>query len=153
RERLRYVPPGGARRGAPARIGLREIAQDRLVMPQGVCGLADATRAMFAGAGLTIDEYPGRAISYGTLEDWAGLGLGGGLIPPSKVRTTEPLPVVMLSDPPALVTYDAMWPRGVLANHVRAFARQLPVLARSLFSSTKGVWAPGSLASGRKSAS
>jgi len=153
RERLRYVPPGGARAGTPTRIGLREIARDRLVMPQGVCGLADATRAMFAGAGFTIDEYPGRAISYGTLEDWAELGLGGALIPESKVRTAEALPVVMLGDGPALVTYDAMWPKDVLGNHVRAFARSLPVLARSLFSSTKGIWAPGSPAPRRRSAS
>jgi DNA-binding transcriptional LysR family regulator len=153
RERLRYVPPGGARASTPTRIGLREIARDRLVMPQGVCGLADATRAMFAEAKLTIDEYPGRAISYGTLEDWAELGLGGALIPESKVRTGESLPVVMLGDSPALVTYDAMWPRDVLGNHVRAFARSLPVLARSLFTSTKGIWAPGSPGPRRRSAS
>jgi DNA-binding transcriptional LysR family regulator len=153
RERLRYVPPGGARANLPARIGLREIARDRLVMPQGVCGLADATRAMFADAGLTIDEYPGRAISYGTLEDWAELGLGGALIPESKVRTGEALPVVTLGDGPALITYDAMWPRNVLGNHVRAFARNLPVLARSLFTSTKGIWAPVSPGPRRRSAS
>jgi LysR family transcriptional regulator, hydrogen peroxide-inducible genes activator len=143
RERLRYVPPGGAHPGIPARIGLREIARDRLLLPQGVCGLADATRAMFADAGLTIDEYPGRAISYGTLEDWAELGLGGAILPESKVRTADPLPVVMLADGPALLTYDAMWPRDLLANHVRGFARKLPSLARSLFRSTQGIWAPG----------
>ena len=142
RERLRYVPPGGARPGIGPRIGLREIAGDRLLLPQGACGLADATRAMFADAGLAIDEYPGRAISYGTLEDWAELGLGGAILPESKVRTADPLPVVMLADGPALLTYDAMWPRDVLASHVRGFARKLPTLARSLFPSTQGVWAP-----------
>jgi len=41
-----------------------------------------------------------------------------------------------------LLTYDAMWPRNLLANHVRGFARKLPALARSLFPSTQGVWAP-----------
>jgi DNA-binding transcriptional LysR family regulator len=142
RERLRYVPPGGGRPDTPARIGLREIARDRLLLPQGVCGLADATRAMFADAGLAIDEYPGRAISYGTLEDWAELGLGGAILPESKVRTADPLPVVTLADGPALLTYDAMWSRDALANHVRGFARKLPALARNLFPSTKGVWAP-----------
>jgi DNA-binding transcriptional LysR family regulator len=142
RERLRYVPPGGARPGLPVRTGLREIARDRLLLPQGVCGLADATRAMFSGAGLAIDEYPGRAISYGALEDWAELGLGGAILPESKVRSADPLPVVMLTDGPAMLTYDAMWPRDSLANHVRGFARKLPALARSLFPSTQGVWAP-----------
>ena len=142
RERLRYVPPGGARPDLPARIGLREIARDRLLLPQGICGLADATRAMFADAGIAIDEYPGRAISYEALEDWAELGLGGAILNESKIRTADPLPVVMLADGPALLTYDAMWPRNLLANHVRGFARKLPALARSLFPSTQGVWAP-----------
>jgi len=153
RERLRYVPPGGARPGLPARIGLREVARDRLLLPQGACGLADATRAMFADAGMAIDEYPGRAISYGTLEDWAELGLGGAILPESKVRTADPLPVVMLADGPALLTYDAMWPRDVLANHVRGFARKLPTLVRSLFPSTQGVWAPRPTPLGAGSAS
>jgi len=141
RERLRYIPPGGARAGAPARITLREIARDRLLLPQGVCGLADATRAMFADANLTIDEYPGRAISYETLEEWADLGLGGTILPESKVRTTAPLSIVMLASGPAMVTYDAMWPKELLASHVRGFARKLPGLARGLFPTTQGIWA------------
>jgi DNA-binding transcriptional LysR family regulator len=142
RERLRYVPPGGARPDLPARISLREIARDRLLLPQGICGLADATRTMFADAGLAIDEYPGRAVSYEALEDWADLGLGGAILNESKVRTRDPLPVVMLADGPALLTYDAMWPRDLLASHIRGFARKLPALARSLFPSTQGIWAP-----------
>jgi hypothetical protein len=97
---------------------------------------------MFAEAGLTIDEYPGRAISYEALEDWAELGLGGAILNESKVRTPDPLPVVMLADGPALLTYDAMWPRDLLATHVRGFARKLPALARTLFPSTQGIWAP-----------
>ena len=144
RERLRYVPPGGPRPDLPGRITLREIARDRLLLPQGICGLADATRAMFAEAGLAIDEYPGRAISYEALEDWAELGLGGAILNESKVRTRDPLPVVMLADGPALLTYDAMWPKDLLASHVRGFARKLPSLARSLFPSTQGIWAPRS---------
>jgi len=143
RERLRYIPPGGARPGDAGRIGLEEIARKRLLLPEGVCGLAAATRAMFAEARIAIEEYPGRAISYGALEDWAELGLGGAILPESKVRTTDPLPVVMLADGPATLTYDAMWPRDLLASHVRGFVRKLPELARGLFSSTKGVWAPG----------
>jgi DNA-binding transcriptional LysR family regulator len=153
RERLRYIPPGGPHRDGPSRIGLREIARNRLVLPEGVCGLADATRAMFADAGLPIDEYPGRALSYGALEDKADLGLGGAILPESKVRTTEPLPIVMLADGPALLTYDAMWPRNLLGNHVRGFARKLPALARDLFPSTQGIWAPRVLAEGTRSVS
>ena len=155
RERLRYVPPGG-NRGGPTRITLAEIARDRLLLPQGVCGLADATRKLFQDARLEIDEYPGRAISYGALEDWAELGLGGAILPESKVRTLDPLPIVMVGNEPALLTYDAMWPKQLLTNHVRGFARKLPGLARALFPSTQGVWAPGGIptrfarASGRR---
>jgi DNA-binding transcriptional LysR family regulator len=155
RERLRYVPPGGSR-GGPTRITLAEIARDRLLLPQRVCGLAEATRKLFQDARLEIDEYPGRAISYGALEDWAELGLGGAILPESKVRATDPLPIVMAGNEPALLTYDAMWPKQLLTNHVRGFARKLPGLARALFPSTQGVWAPGGIptrfarASGRR---
>jgi DNA-binding transcriptional LysR family regulator len=155
RERLRYVPPGGSR-GGPTRITLAEIARDRLLLPQRDCGLADATRRLFQNARLEIDEYPGRAISYGALEDWAELGLGGAILPESKVRTADPLPIVMVGNEPALLTYDAMWPKQLLTNHVRGFARKLPGLARALFPSTQGVWAPGGIptrfasASGRR---
>jgi DNA-binding transcriptional LysR family regulator len=148
RERLRYVPPGGARPDAPARISLQEIARNRLLLPQGVCGLLDATRALFADAGLAIDEYPGRAVSYETLEEWAELGLGGAILPESKVRAAVPLPVVTLASGPALLTYDAMWPKPLLASHLRGFARKLPTLARGLFPATQGTWAPGSAAPG-----
>ena len=141
RERLRYIPPGGPRPDAPARITVREIARDRLLLPQGVCGLADATRSLFAEAGVAVDEYPGRAMSYGALEEWAELGLGGTILPESKVRTTTPLPIVTLASGPALLTYDAMWPPNLLATHVRGFARKLPGLARGLFPTTQGIWA------------
>lgn len=145
RERLRYVPIGGPRAGAPARITLREIARDRLLLPQGVCGLADATRSMFADAGLAIDEYPGRAISYGALEEWAELGLGGTILPESKLRTTAPLPIVTIATGPALLTYDATWPKDLLTSHVRVFTRKLPALARGLFPTTQGIWTSGSV--------
>lgn len=141
RERLRYVPPGGSRAG-PTRITLGEIARERLLLPQGVCGLADATRSLFQHARLEIDEYPGRAASYGALEEWAELGLGGAILPESKVRTADPLPIVIVGNEPALLTYDAMWPKDLLASHVRGFARSLPKLATDLFSSTQGIWAP-----------
>jgi DNA-binding transcriptional LysR family regulator len=141
RERLRYVPPGGSRPGA-TRITVEEIARERVLMPQQVCGLAEATVKLFQDARLDVDEYPGRAISYGALEEWAELGLGGAILPESKVRTADPLPVVMIGDAPALLTYDAMWPKRPIATHVRDFVRGLPRLARGLFPSTQGVWAP-----------
>ena len=60
---------------------------------------------------------------------------------PGSVRS-DAFGGVTLADGPALLTYDAMWPRKLFGNHVRGFARKLPALVRSLFPSTQGIWAP-----------
>lgn len=67
-------------------ITLRDIAQSRLLFTENLCGLADATRNLFANAGLSVHEYPGRAMSYSALEDWVDLELGGAVIPIAHVR-------------------------------------------------------------------
>src|SRR5262249_25838411 len=133
-DRLRYVPRGGPRPGGPSRISLQAVACERLVLSQGVCGLAQETALLFAKAGLAVDEYPGRAMSYAALEEGAELGLGGALLPGSKLAGhAHELPIVVDGGEPVVVAYQAMWSRaGVYARHVRAFTRYLGRAARAM---------------------
>jgi hypothetical protein len=77
REGLRWIAPSGAPRPT-AGATLREIAAaSRLVFTVDSCGLAPATRELFKQVRVPIREYPGLAMTYAALEEWADLGIGG----------------------------------------------------------------------------
>jgi DNA-binding transcriptional LysR family regulator len=121
REPLRYIAPNGTTLGEA--ITLREIARARLVLTVGLCGLAPATRALFAQSKIRIDEYAGQAMSYSVLEDWAELGIGGAVLPASFVRKARSAALVRDGDP-IEIAYEAVWRKDLLvADHTKAFAR------------------------------
>jgi len=49
------------------------------------CGLARATRALFRTQRKKLHEYPGQAMGYRVLEEWAALKIGAAILPKSKV--------------------------------------------------------------------
>ncbi len=123
REALRWLSPHGA---FPAdRVSLREAARSRLVLTDGSCGLAPATRALFARARIGIEEYAGQALSYAALEDWAGLGIGGAVLPASHIRKA-PSAALVYNEEPVLLQYEAVWRKDLLvAQHTKAFVHYL----------------------------
>jgi LysR family transcriptional regulator, hydrogen peroxide-inducible genes activator len=134
REPLRFVPPSGVASGT--RATLLDVARSRLVLTDGSCGLAPATRELFARAGVTIDEYAGRAISYAALEEWTELGIGGAILPESRIRRTKSAPLVH-DDAPIHLAYEAVWRKDLLvAQHMETFVRYLrtvvPRLVRTI---------------------
>lgn len=123
REPLRWVAPNG--RVAPDRVNLREIARSRLVLTDGSCGLAPATRELFLRARIPIDEYAGHALSYAALEDWAELGIGGAILPLSHIRKA-PSAAIEHHDKPLTLSYEAVWRKDLLvAQHTKAFVDYL----------------------------
>ncbi len=134
---LCYCPPLRSGNAGPS-IRLEEIARTRLLLTDDLCGLAGATRQLFAAAGLAIDAYPGRAMSYGALEDWVELGLGGAVVPRVHVRNKRrALSVTGQDGNPAGIAIDAVWRRDLLvATAPRGLAAYLqavvPRLARGL---------------------
>ena len=123
REALRWVAPGGAR--VAERVSLREAAGSRLVLTDGSCGLAPATREIFARARLSIDEYAGHALSYAALEEWAELGIGAAILPTSHIRRAHSA-LLESNDKPIVISYEAVWRRDLLvAEHTRAFVDYL----------------------------
>jgi hypothetical protein len=123
REALRWVAPSSA--AAAERVTLREAARFRLVLTDGSCGLAPATRELFARARIPIDEYAGHAMSYSALEEWADLGIGGAILPLSRIQKA-PSAALESNSKPLLVTYEAVWRRDLLvAQHAKAFVDYL----------------------------
>jgi LysR family transcriptional regulator, hydrogen peroxide-inducible genes activator len=129
-DELRWISPNAA----PARehVGLRDVARERLVLTAGHCGLAGATRALFAAARIPIIEYAGQAMSYGVLEEWAELGIGGALIPVAHIRRA-PSAALLVDGRPVRLEYEAVWRKDLLvADHAKAFARYLKTVAPRL---------------------
>ncbi len=142
RERIRYVPRGGDANGSPTRVTLAEVAKERLVLTQPICGLAQTIRSWFDERGLPLEEYPGKAMSYAALEEWADLGLGGTLLPESKLGDrAHTFPLLVENGELVLVSYEAMWSRELtFARHVGEFVKGLARPAARLFPRSHGVW-------------
>jgi DNA-binding transcriptional LysR family regulator len=96
------------------------------------CGLAPATRELFEQARIAVREYPGHAMTYAALEQWADLGIGGAILPASHVRQGPSAPVLRDSKPVEL-TYEAVWRKDLLvAQHAKEFVRYLATVVPHL---------------------
>jgi DNA-binding transcriptional LysR family regulator len=95
-------------------IELAELSGHPLVMVGDACGLTTFTRSLFASIGAELRTYPGEAENYRSLEDWAHLGLGGALLPLSRIRTSAPTRPLHENGQPVTIAYEALW-----AKHAR----------------------------------
>jgi DNA-binding transcriptional LysR family regulator len=131
-ERLRYVPPGGAE--GPRTVSLSAVAARPLVLSVDLCGLADHTLRLLQSAGLRPELYPGRAMSYEVLVQWAELGMGGALVPESKLGSATRYPLLLGSDgSPAKLEIEAVWRRDLAKRpHLAAFVHHLVHRVRPL---------------------
>jgi DNA-binding transcriptional LysR family regulator len=141
REGLLFVPrklEGPARPGTRS-VALKDIAQETYVMVPDACGLARATRALFRSHRRKLQEYPGEAMSYQVLEQWAGLGIGAAILPRSKLsaRTRNALPIVDKEGHEVTLAFEATWkrdadPRGATAAFARHLRDVVPAIVAGL---------------------
>lgn len=103
------------RHGTRHQPRLKELAGETFVFTRG-CGLADAVRHLFRRARVAIKEYPGQAISYRVIEEWADLGLGAGVLPRSKLSDhgAAAVPLQLADGRVASIRTYACWPKGSL---------------------------------------
>lgn len=141
RDRVRFVPTGGVVERAGVAVTLADVARHKLLLTQPICGLNQTTRAWFDQAGLAMDEYLGKAMSYSSLLEWALQGLGACLLPESKVPEPGRFPLLMADREPVTIAFDAMWSKELtFAAHVRDFVGYLARPAARLFAHNEGVW-------------
>jgi DNA-binding transcriptional LysR family regulator len=108
-EPLFYVPRRSIKaRTAPAE--LKELASDTFVMVPDQCGLARLTRGLFAAENLPLNTYPGEAMGYHVLQEWAALDLGSAILPASRLTSdVRAVPLMRAPNLPATVTYRVVW--------------------------------------------
>jgi len=92
---------------------LDQLTEHQFVLVENNCGLAGATRQLFENNGLSLNEYPGKAISYSMLENWAELGIGSALLPASKISLNSiAKPLLDSSDTQVSISFEAVWHEG-----------------------------------------
>lgn len=89
KEPLCFIPRGANRPAGKTAVNFEDISGEVFVMVPNVCGLARATRALFRSRRRKLHEYPGEALSYQVLEEWAALGLGAAILPKSKLHSPK----------------------------------------------------------------
>ena len=131
REPLYFIPRGENApntAGAGGTVAFEDISDQLFVMVPNVCGLARATRALFRSHRRKLNEYPGEALSYQVLEEWAALGLGAAILPQSKLRSSG-RKVSALTDrrgKEIALDFEAVWlKKRQQASHLRHFAEFL----------------------------
>ena len=128
KEPLYFIPRGANRPENEEAVRFEDIAGETFVMVPNVCGLARATRALFRRHRRKLNEYPGEALSYQVLEEWAALGLGAAIVPKSKLLPSE-RKVYMLTDKKAAelaLEFEAVWlNKPQRPDHLRQFAEFL----------------------------
>jgi DNA-binding transcriptional LysR family regulator len=123
-EALHWVAPNAVANKSST-ITLREVAGVRLLLTVGACGLAPATRDLFKRAGIAIHPYTGEAISYSALEEWAELGIGGAVLPESRIRSAPSTPLVE-GGRPVRIVYEVVWRKDhIVSDHGLAFVQYL----------------------------
>jgi DNA-binding transcriptional LysR family regulator len=112
-EPLVLLPRHARPEGQGGSVALKALGGETFVFTRG-CGLADAVRDLFRRARVSIQEYPGQALSYRVVEEWADLGLGAGVLPRSKLSETTQrgVPLHLADGRPAMIRTYACWGRG-----------------------------------------
>ena len=131
REPLYFIARGGSELAGRDLVKFEDIVDETFVMVPNVCGLAKATRALFRSRRKKLQEYPGEALSYQVLEEWAALGLGAAILPKSKLQSAESKAALLTdkSGETLLLDFDAVWldrlDKDQAAPHLRQFAEHL----------------------------
>jgi DNA-binding transcriptional LysR family regulator len=111
REPLYYIPRGVNYPESDGGVTFESIASESFVMVPNSCGLTRAIRALFRNYRRKLNEYPGEALSYQVLEDWAALGLGAAIVPKSKLQSSERKTYVLTNNKgnPITLDFEAVW--------------------------------------------
>lgn len=122
-EPMRYLGSGVTASTGGEPIEIAELARERQILVTEECGLTTFVQALFDQNGATLQRYPGGAHSYRNLTDWARLGLGGAILPESKLdeALSAGRPLVQAGKP-IEIRYEALWlARSAKAPLVEAF--------------------------------
>lgn len=125
-EPLYFIPPSvqPSTTTTATSIQLNEITNETYVLTPDVCGLTSTVQALFDEQGFRLKKYPGQALSYEVLQEWAALGIGAAILPRSKISPSNCKSASVLLLAPgreATVRHEVIWNRnGAHSTHVAA---------------------------------
>jgi LysR family transcriptional regulator, hydrogen peroxide-inducible genes activator len=94
----------------PKPVSIQEIANETFAIAGEGGGLVAVLREVFNSENLPFKEYPGQALSYAVLEDWAALGVGATILPKSKIskRNKNARPLNVNDDKSAIIVFETV---------------------------------------------
>jgi DNA-binding transcriptional LysR family regulator len=111
-------------------VSIDDIGKGTLITTSGLCGLAQVIQLVLGEGKRNVRYYPGHAVSYAMVEEWVELGIGGAILPQSKLtRANAAARPLVMSDSKTAIAMDvvASWFGSARASeHVKAL--------RSIFS-------------------
>lgn len=106
-EPIVVVEPAGT---STTPVELAEFSDEPLLLVPDACGLTTFTIDLFKSNDLPINTYPGEALSYQVLEQWAKMGLGNAILPTSKLSSQDAPHRPLLNDGhPVEIFYESVW--------------------------------------------
>lgn len=134
-EPLQFIPRGGTHFSRNI-VSFDDIADETFVLVPDACGLTRTIRKLFETNNRQLHEYPGEAMSYQMLEQWAKRGLGATILPRSKIIDKELAHVDILdcTSKEMLVGFDAVWniycnTKGAKASFAHYLEKIVPTLS------------------------
>ncbi len=107
---------------------LSELPATPVILTGGGCGLNAALDEIFTQRQAQYSTYPGQAMSYQVIEDWAALGIGAGILPAAKISKDykEKYPLFLTKGQPAWFDFQWAWSReGSVPAHIESFIRYI----------------------------
>ncbi|MCB1359365.1 MAG: LysR family transcriptional regulator [Maritimibacter sp.] len=124
RDPLFYIPSDGGELPGEGAVSIAMLPQSPVILTGGGCGLNRSLELLFAQHAETFTPYPGAAISYPVIEQWADIGIGAGILPSAKLTTSAARARRLTTPDGAEAAFEYHWvwkPDLALPPHVGAF--------------------------------
>lgn len=105
---LYYIPRDGTALPATA-ADISNLPESPVIMTGGGCGLNRSLERLFSQNAANFTPYPGAAISYPVIEQWAGIGIGAGILPAAKLLASKDLAVPLMAKNGTAAEFNFHW--------------------------------------------
>lgn len=117
REPLFVIPRDGpgCKIAGQGPITIEETTPELFALTPNICGHTYLVQQLFREQGQTVNQYPGQALSYLVMQNWASLGLASAILPWSKISKefrSKARPLMIKDQQPALLDLELIWHKG-----------------------------------------
>jgi len=97
-------------------VDIQTLENQTIILTDG-CGLSEVIKDAFQKAGTTFQRYPGQALSYEVVAQWADLGLAGSILPRSHIpKGFQGAKPIFYQSKPILIYYEIVWNAAFNSN-------------------------------------